>query len=66
VAPVTSRIADADEYRLLFGTRPLEGFRPPSIPVHGVVGVLEEIRGCFVLEVVHFLFLTAKPKNRKI
>jgi hypothetical protein len=44
VAPVTSRIADAEEDGLVFERGFLEGFRAPWIPVHGVVTVLEQIR----------------------
>ena len=44
VAPVAGRVADGEEDRLVLGPGALEGFLAPGIPVHRVVGVLEEVR----------------------
>ena len=57
MTPVAGGITDADQNRLLLCSRPLEGFGSPSVPIHGVVGMLEEIRRCFLLEVVHIVVI---------
>ena len=44
VAPVTGRIADRQEDRLVLDLRPLERLSAPGIPVDRVVRVLEEVR----------------------
>ena len=43
VAPVAGGVADAEQDRLVFRLRAPEGFLPPRMPVHRVVGVLEEV-----------------------
>ena len=43
VAPVASGIADREEDRTVLRPRPLKGFRPPRVPVHRVVRVLQKI-----------------------
>ena len=43
VAPMAGRIADAEQDGFIFVFGPLQGFLSPRIPVHGVVGVLQEI-----------------------
>ena len=43
VAPVAGGIADREQDRPVFGPRPLERFRPPRVPVHGIVRVLQEV-----------------------
>ena len=48
VTPVTSAVADGQEYWLVFSGCPSKGFRSPGVPVDGVVGVLEEVGGFFV------------------
>jgi hypothetical protein len=48
VAPVAGGVANGEEDGLVELSGGLEGFRPPGIPVHGVLGVLEEI-GAFLL-----------------
>jgi len=44
VAPVTGRIADAQQDRSPQATRGIEGFLAPGIPVHRIVGVLSQVR----------------------
>jgi len=65
MAPVAGGITDADQYGLLLRPSPLESFGSPSVPIHGIVGVLEKIRRGLVLEVVHFLDLNGKRKSLK-
>ena len=43
VAPVAGRVADRQEDRLLLGLGGLQRLRTPRVPVHGVLGVLEQI-----------------------
>jgi hypothetical protein len=45
LSPVTATISDGQENRLVLPLGLLECFRSPRIPVHRVVGVLQEIRG---------------------
>ena len=44
VAPVAGRIADRQEDRLLLAARAVERLVAPRIPVHGVAGVLLQVR----------------------
>ena len=48
VAPVTRRVADAQQDRLVLALRSLERFRSPRIPVDRILGVLEEVGTGFV------------------
>ena len=48
MAPVAGGIADAEQDGLVFGLRPLQRLRPPGIPVHRVVGVLQQVGAGFV------------------
>ncbi len=43
VAPVTRRVPDAQEDRLVLASRALERLGGPGVPVHGVLGMLEEV-----------------------
>ena len=43
VAPMARRVADGEEHGAVLGAGPGEGVFPPRVPVHGVVGVLEEV-----------------------
>ena len=43
VAPVAGGVADAQEDGLVLGLRLLQGLRSPGVPVHGVVGVLQQV-----------------------
>ena len=52
VAPMTGAITDAQEYRFVFGARLGQGFFAPGIPLHGVVGVLEQVGRVFVDKMV--------------
>ena len=52
MAPVTGSITDAQENGLVFTTGFLQGFRTPGIPVDRVVGVLDEIGGVLVCEMI--------------
>ena len=54
VAPVAGGVADGQEDGFVFGPGLGKGFLTPGIPVHGVVGVLEEIGTFFVDETVRF------------
>ena len=47
VAPVAGRIADAQQDGAAEAASGLEGFISPGMPVHGVVGVLQEIGAAF-------------------
>ncbi len=53
VAPVTGRVADREQDRLVLGAGPLERLLAPRVPVHGVLGVLEQIRARLVREAIH-------------
>ena len=44
VAPVAGGVADREEHRLVLGARLREGVLAPGVPVHRVVGVLQEVR----------------------
>ena len=52
VAPVTGRVADAQEDRPVEQLRPGERVRTPRKPVHGVVRVLEQVRARLACEAV--------------
>src|SRR5216683_6201024 len=52
VAPVTRGIADREEQRLVLGPGLREGFVAPRVPVHGIVGVLEQVRAGLAREAV--------------
>ena len=43
VAPVTGGITDGEEYRLIFFAGFLARFLAPRIPIHGIVGVLQQV-----------------------
>ena len=45
VAPVTGRVANAEEDGLILVPGPLQRLLAPRIPVHGIVGVLQQVRG---------------------
>ena len=61
VAPVTGRIANTEEDWLVFPPGFLECGRIPGIPVHRVAGVLAQVRGKRVGEVVGHRFLPEIP-----
>src|SRR6185436_12561251 len=50
VAPVTRRVSDAQQDRLVFTTRALECLGSPRVPVDGIVRVLKQIRTGLVRE----------------
>jgi hypothetical protein len=52
VAPVARRIADAQQDRLVFGARSGQRFLAPGIPVHRIVGMLQQIWTGFVDQAV--------------
>ena len=52
VAPVARRVADRQEDRAVEELRPSQRLRPPREPVHGVVGVLEQVRARLAREAV--------------
>ena len=43
VAPMARRVADREEDRLVLAACFFESFRAPGIPVHGIVGVLQQV-----------------------
>ena len=43
MAPVASRITDAEQNRLVFPLGLVQGFLPPGVPVHWIVGMLSQI-----------------------
>ena len=55
VAPVAGRVADAQQDGLVLVPGPLEGLLTPRVPVHGVVGVLEEVGAGLVYQAVGHL-----------
>ncbi len=44
VTPVAGRVAHREQHRPVLARGPLEGLRAPRVPVHRVVGVLEQVR----------------------
>jgi hypothetical protein len=65
MAPVTGGVSDTEEDRFVLGERFGKGFFAPGIPIHGVVGMLEEIGGGGGGETVH-LFTTEDTRDTKI
>ena len=57
VTPVARRVADAQEYRLVFALRARERLFAPRVPVHGVVRVLQKVRARLAREAVRVLVL---------
>ena len=55
MAPVAGRIADRQQNRLVFTTRPLQRLLSPGIPVHGVAGMLLEVGRGFLREAIHLI-----------
>src|SRR5205085_586056 len=53
VAPVTRRVADREEHRLVLAPRFRERLVAPGIPVDRVVRVLQEVRRRFFGQTVH-------------
>ena len=53
VAPVTGRVADREQDRLVLGARAFTRVVAPGVPVDGVVRVLEEIRAGLLGQAVH-------------
>ena len=52
VAPVTGRVADREQDRLVLVSRPLESLRTPRMPVDRISGVLQQVRAGLVREPV--------------
>jgi hypothetical protein len=52
MAPVAGGVAHGEEDGLILTFRGCEGFFAPGVPVHGVVGVLEEVGALFGEETV--------------
>ena len=52
MAPVASRVPDAQQNWLVLGLRLRERFRSPGVPVHRVVRMLQEIRAGLASETV--------------
>ena len=55
VTPVARGITDAEQDQLVFFLCPLDGFRAPGVPIHGIVRVLKKVGTSFVDESIwHF------------
>jgi hypothetical protein len=52
---MTGRVTDAYDYWLILPPRFLQSLSTPRIPIHRVIGVLEEVRRLGVLEAVHVM-----------
>ncbi len=52
VAPVARRVADREQDRQVLGARAGEGLVAPRVPVHRVLGVLQQVRGRLAREAV--------------
>ena len=53
MAPMAGAVANAQQDGLVFCTGPLQRLLTPGVPVHGIVGVLQQVRALFVLQVIH-------------
>jgi hypothetical protein len=53
MAPVASRVADREEDRLLLLSGTSERLLSPWVPLHGVLSMLEKVRGTAGGEVIH-------------
>jgi hypothetical protein len=60
MAPVTGGVANAEKDGFVFGAGAGERFLAPGIPIDGVLGVLEQVRGERGGESVH-----RKPLNKR-
>jgi hypothetical protein len=49
VAPVTGGIANGQKYGLIFLLRLLKRLISPGIPIHGIIGMLQQI-GAFLMD----------------
>src|SRR5262249_53706147 len=61
MAPVARGVANGEQQRFVFSPRFLERLRSPRKPVYRVMGMLEEIRTCFVNETIGILPAHDKP-----
>src|ERR1700749_2724249 len=52
MAPMARRIANREHYRLVLAPRPLERLAAPWIPVHGIIGMLAQIRALLIDQAV--------------
>jgi hypothetical protein len=53
---VAGRIADGEKDRLVFRPGTIQRLSAPGIPIHGIVGVLKEIRALFLEEAVRHVY----------
>jgi len=53
MAPVAGRVADREQDRLVLGAGQLARLLAPWVPVHGILGVLEQVGRGLVREPVH-------------
>jgi hypothetical protein len=61
---MTGRISYRKENQLVLPLRLFKRFRSPGIPVHGIVGVLKEVRGFLMDQTVGFFHgSTPSPKQ---
>jgi hypothetical protein len=57
MTPVTARIADAYDHKLILGTGSSTRVLPPGIPIDRLIGVLLQVEAGFALKViVSFIF----------
>src|SRR4051812_36271198 len=61
MAPVTGRVADREKDRLLLALRAIQRLRSPGMPIDRVVLVLQQIRRCFLREMISH---SARPTIR--
>jgi hypothetical protein len=52
VAPMTGTVTNGKEYGLIFAQSAIKSIRSPGMPVNGVMGMLEKVRGFFLGEPV--------------
>jgi len=61
MAPVARRVANAEEDGPVLSLGPTQGFLSPSIPVHGIVSMLQEIRTGFMDQSICMIGLHIQP-----
>ena len=65
VAPVARGVADAQQDRLVLRLRPLQRLLAPRVPVHGIVGVLQQVGAGLVDQSIRHMFSQELPTERR-
>ena len=65
MTPITRGVADADEDRLVLASRGFKRLRSPRIPVHRVMGMLQQVGAGFVDQAIRMLVLAAGGIDEK-